>query len=155
MIGQQSLLWIFLLVSFAAAKMDVSKLNATTFRKPSIKNTSPIFKPFFDDSFCDDHEDNDFFPHPDACWYYVYCFGGILNEGECPWGQNFDPIGLFCDDEEYVDCDPVWWPDEPDSDPDCPPPDSSEVRFLPSEFCDEYYICINGQPILLQCREGV
>lgn len=37
----------------------------------------------------------------------------------------------------------------------CPFPGSNELRFLPSEYCDSYYICVNGNPVLTPCRNGL
>lgn len=36
----------------------------------------------------------------------------------------------------------------------CPPASSSKAVFLAGDDCDEYYICIGGNPVLLRCRPG-
>lgn len=38
-------------------------------------------------------------------------------------------------------------------DSECPL-NTNEVVFLPGEYCDEYYICLNGVPNLMSCRNG-
>lgn len=146
---------VFLLVGFATAKFNLSKVNVTAFQKPHFGSNVDKSQPFWDPDFCEDYEDLDAFPHPDSCEEFLICWQGELWEMICDEGQLFDPWDLVCDDADYVECLEDPWP-EPDPDPDseCPPPGSSEVVFLPSVYCDEYYICINGQPILLQCRPG-
>lgn len=137
-------------------KFDINKLNVTALHKPQVSAAGISragFQPFWDPDFCDDWQDLDAFPHPDSCAEYLICWQGELWEQECPPGMLFDPWGAFCDDEEYVVClDDL--PEGPWPDDMCPPPGSNEVRFLPSLYCDEFYICINGQPVLLQCRPG-
>lgn len=137
----------------AEAKLDASKVNVDKFHTPQIRSTSRAAQPFWDPDFCNDWEDLDAFPHPDSCWQYVICWNGELWEDECPIGQLFDPWEGVCDDEDVVICLGDEWPETPPDD-ECPPPGSNEVRFLPSPYCDEFYICINGQPILLFCRPG-
>jgi len=138
-------------------KFDINKLNVTALHKPQVSATGMSragFQPFWDPNFCNDWQDLDAFPHPDSCAEYLICWQGELWEQECPPGMLFDPWDAFCDYEEYVVClDDL--PEGPWPDDDlCPPPGSNEVRFLPSLYCDEFYICINGQPVLLQCRPG-
>jgi Chitin binding Peritrophin-A domain len=145
---------VFTLIGLVAAKLNVNKLNVTALHKPDISSSFDKAQPFWDPDFCNDFEDEDAFPHPDSCEEFLICWGGELWEMICDEGQLFDPIDSVCDDADYVEClDDPWGPD-PDPDSECPPPGSSEVRFLPSIYCDEFYICINGQPILLQCRAG-
>lgn len=42
---------------------------------------------------------------------------------------------------------------EPGEDSECPL-NTKEVTFIPGEYCDEYYICLNGVPNMFLCREG-
>lgn len=74
----------------------------------------------------------------------------------CDEGDLFDPWDAVCDSADSVTCLDDFPPDGnfPDGDLACPPPGSNEIRFLPSVYCDEFYICVNGQPVLLQCRPG-
>lgn len=62
---------------------------------------------------------------------------------------------LDLDDEAEIGC----WTDEVDPDPEWPedsecPTNTDEVVFLPGPHCDDYYICINGVPRLMECRQG-
>ena len=103
---------------------------------------------FWNNIDCADHEDGARFPHPQSCKWYLICDGGELKPGTCEVGELFNPIYRECDPEDEVTCleipDPTPDPTPPGDDL-CPPPGSNEVRFLPSEFCDSYYICMNGQ----------
>lgn len=137
----------------SSKKIERQKFNATTIHKPFIKNTVEPAQSFWDNDFCNDWDDLDAFPNPDNCYQYLICWGGVLYEDECVFGELFDPWEGFCRDENLVTCLDAW-PDYPEPDELCPPPDSTEIRFLPSEYCDEYYICLNGQPVLLYCRPG-
>lgn len=38
-----------------------------------------------------------FFPHPRTLTKFLACFDGILVEGSCPPGMDFNRIELFCD----------------------------------------------------------
>lgn len=58
-------------------------------------------------------------------------------------------------DENEIGC----WTDEVDPDPEWPedsecPTNTNDVVFLPGAYCDEYYICINGEPRRMECRQG-
>jgi len=142
---QFTFLCFLLALGLGAARFNSSNFNPATLRRPSVR-------PFgWDPDFCNDWQDMDAFPHPDSCKEYLICWDGELWEQTCDPGMLFDRWDGVCDWAEFVDCDddPVDLPDD-----ECPPPGSSEVRFLPSEYCDEFYICINGQPILLFCRPG-
>lgn len=145
---------VFLLIGLTAAKIDVNKLNKTALHRPIFDKKFANAAQVFADDFCDNYEDGDAWPHPDSCQQFFMCWGGDLLELICDDGDLFDPVDLVCDDADYVDCLDEPWPPGPDPDPECPPPGSTEIVFLPSIYCDEFYICINGQPILLQCRPG-
>lgn len=62
---------------------------------------------------------------------------------------NSDKSGT--EDEAY--CDNFDYPVDPDEDSECPL-NTNEVVFIPGEFCDNYYICLNGVPNVFFCREG-
>jgi len=143
---------VLLFVGLASAKIDASKFNSNTLRRPVIRSTSSSARLFWDPNFCLDWNDMDAFPHPDSCAEYLICWGGELLELTCPDDMLFDIIDLVCDHPDFVVCLGDPWP--PTEDPDCPPAGSNEIRFLPSNFCDEFYICINGQPVLHFCRPG-
>lgn len=142
MVGDQLKFLCFLtLLSLAVgAKLNVSVIDKAALRKPQLSASFNGWDP----DFCNDHQDMDTFPHPDSCKEYFMCWQGELWELECDEGMLFDRWDGVCDYAEFVDC----------FDDECPPLGSNEVRFLPSEFCEEFYICINGQPILLFCRPG-
>ena len=155
MLNEKFLCCLLLSLAFAgfaeSRKLDSNKLNGTAVGKPQ----SSSIQKYWDPDFCDDYEDMDAFPHPDSCQEYLICWGGLLLEQICPEGTLFDPIDAVCDPADQVTCIGDFPPDGnwPDDDL-CPPTGSNEVRFLPSMYCDEFYICINGQPVLLQCRPG-
>lgn len=125
----------------SGAKINPKQVDISALKKLSFNAT---FQPFWDDSFCDDFEDFDAFPHPDSCQEYLICYGGVIFEGSCPAGQLFDPWNGWCEWADNVQC----------LTDVCPPPGSNEVRLLPSEWCEWYYICINGVPALVPCRPG-
>lgn len=133
----------------AVAKFDVSKLNVSALFKPFISHVQRA-QTFWDPDFCNDWQDGDAFPHPDSCQEYLICWQGELWEGICDPGLLFDPWDAYCDDADNVVCLDDQWPE----DNDCPPFGSTEIRFLPSYYCDEFYICINGEPVLWFCRPG-
>ena len=107
------------------------------------------------------------------------CANEILEEGQCTDGLYFDYRDSVCDLFESVKC---WVPDYPDypdypeepeiiipenpeiitpeipeeinPDSECPMNGSTDIVFLPSKNCNEYYICHNGVPNLFFCRQG-
>lgn len=146
---------VLVALGFASStKLDRNQFNAMTIHKPLINSTARSAQTFWDPDFCNDYEDLDAFPHPDSCWQYLICWFGELYEDECPHGEMFDRWNGYCDDEANVVCADDENPNYPDPDEMCPPANSNEIRFLPSEYCDEYFICLNGQPVLLYCRPG-
>lgn len=155
MVGDQlKSLCFFFVLGLAAAKFNVSSVNLANMRKPHV--SASFGTPFeWDHSFCDEWENADTFPHPDSCSEFFMCWDGLLWELECEDGMLFDPWDGVCDDADSVTCLDDQLPEDPNPDDDeCPPPGSNEVRFLPSPYCDEFYICLNGQPILMFCRPG-
>ncbi|CRL07566.1 CLUMA_CG020531, isoform A [Clunio marinus] len=149
-------LCVLTIIGLAAAtrpKFELTSFNSTTFvHKPYIPRNDA--EPFWDPNFCDGWRDRDIFVHPERCEGFLMCWGGELLEFDCPRGMIFDFMDLVCDFPDQAVC----WMDArpPPVIPDnhCPPPGSNEVRFLPSVNCDEYYICMNGRPVLLQCAPG-
>lgn len=124
----------------------------------------------FDEFFCEENYDYDrveyfegdgyatMFPFPGDCTRAILCFGDRLEVRPCPDGLYFDIFDGVCDERDLVTC---WedtypdYPEYPDDDERCPPADSNEVVFIPSEYCDSYYICIGGQPVLMNCPNGL
>lgn len=85
------------------------------------------------------------------------CLNEVLEIGQCDEDMFFDSIDLVCDYLEFVTCwensgEVTEEPTNPDS--ECPPRGSTEIVFLPSKNCNEYYICLNGVPNPVQCRPG-
>lgn len=112
---------------------------------------------------CSNLADFTSFPHPHWCDMFMMCWEGESHEMDCEPGELFDVRTSFCEDAATVDCvdtpppenNPPPNPPDVDHDGPCPPPGSDELVFLPSTYCDEYYICINGNPILRTCRPGL
>lgn len=134
--------------------VDPKTFNVTTLRRPD-KSASHSSRsdavPFWQDDFCVGLPDMTKFAHPNCDQFYI-CWDEILYEDFCQPDFWFDYILGTCVPGDVVNC---WdgggdWPD----DDECPPPGSDEIRFIPSIYCDEYYICINGNPVLFFCREG-
>lgn len=102
-----------------------------------------------------------FHPHRNGCEWWLNCLGGsFVAEGSCSDGENFNhnngqcnSIGSFdCfDDFEnyYDDVEPI----EPDS--GCPPNGSNQLVFLESDYCEDFFICLNGQAVPQTCRDGL
>lgn len=133
---------VFVVIGVATgAKINMSQVNTTTLLKPAFLTQ---MDPFWDHSFCDDFDDNEAFPHPDNCKDYLVCWQGEIWEQTCPPGQLFDAWEGFCRDAADARC----------LDEYCPPADSDVLRFLPSVYCDRYYICFNGHPVERFCRAG-
>lgn len=80
------------------------------------------------------------------CQAYLMCWEGEVFEMWCSGGQLFDPQLLICRPENEVQCT--------DLQRSCPPAGSNELRFLPSDFCDSFYVCVNGRPAPAFCRTG-
>jgi hypothetical protein len=144
----------------AARKTDISKFDKSKWHKPNFTSTSAVMQPFWDHPFCDDWEDMDTFPNPEDCKGFLICNEGLLWELFCEPGDLFDPVDLVCDAAWTVTCMGENGPRVPppggedNNNNNCPPPGSNEVRFLPSEHCDSFYICINGNPVEIFCRPG-
>lgn len=114
----------------------------------------------WDDSFCDNLPDLQYVPHPNGnCQEYMICFQGLLYEEICPEGELFDPFQTACVDAAEANCDEdIIIVTEPPDDSEwngCPPPGSFELVYFTATNCNEYYICINGERILLACGPGL
>lgn len=122
------------------------RLNATTLQGSSFN--------LWDDSWCDDVDEWFSFPHPLRCESFLICFEGRLYEDDCDDDEIFDDWYWECMSPDEAICELPNIEPDPDHDPECPPPGSSDIVFLPSDFCEHFYICINGQPVQLNCRPG-
>lgn len=125
-------------------------INATKLRKrpQPARQTRPA-RPYWYPEICLDYPENDgFFPHEDYCDGYWVCLDdGTAVEGFCEEGEIFDAEGLYCA------FDAVCWMDLPDE-TECPL-NSNEIKFLPGDTCEDYYICNNGQPMPMRCAQGM
>ena len=85
------------------------------------------------------------------------CIDEVLELGECPEDMLFDSVDLVCDYDNIICWEPeveTEEPEIPNPDSECPPRGSTDIVFLPSKNCNEYYICHNGVPNLFFCRPG-
>lgn len=127
-----------------------------------------------DSDFCEGVEDEqEKFENPDDCAGFYVCMDGEPKEGFCPSDSFFDPISKECDLEECPNSteEPT---EEPTEDPSTEIPSSTsnpEIEdgiscptdlppntpsFIPSEeYCERYYLCINGIPNVMYCRKGL
>lgn len=147
-------LCVIAFLGLASARKFTGQLNATSLRKPNFKTNSEVIQAYWDPDFCSYWEDNDVFINPEDCSGYLICWNGELLEMWCEPGMLFNPVDLFCDPKDEVQCLDGSWPPPGQDDDLCPPAGSNEVRFLPSNNCNEFYICMNGNPVLLECRPG-
>lgn len=111
--------------------------------------------------------------NPRGCKYFFYCRNGEAIEGFCPNNMWFNFDAGICDQPKNVFCTFDVKPPKPDSnepehadeeteDVSCPTPsttngeDSQMITYIPSKTdCGRYFICYHGQPIKLQCTEGL
>jgi Chitin binding Peritrophin-A domain len=113
----------------------------------------------FDDRFCFNEPDGSVFPNSLNCADYLMCYDQKFEYYSCPEGQLFDPVRTYCNDADLVNCYPdskeviTEYPEYESE--ECPPPGSSELRYITATNCNEYYICINGEKILLACGPGL
>lgn len=54
---------------------------------------------------CTDQHDGFVFDDPSACDAFFMCINKEAVSLNCPLGQYFDPIGIYCDDIANVNCD--------------------------------------------------
>ncbi|CRK89764.1 CLUMA_CG003452, isoform A [Clunio marinus] len=114
----------------------------------------------FEPDFCELFPDIAFFAHENCNQFWGCDEFNEPYEDFCPDDQPiFDAQGQFCGVEGEAVCwsdvdDNPDYPDYPDNgDSECPL-NTNEVIFLPGDHCDEYYICLNGVPNLVLCRDG-
>jgi hypothetical protein len=100
------------------------------------------------------------------CWDDVELFRFADYECDSYWECQEDgsaelyqcDVGLIFD-EEWQDCysrddGAICWSDEQGGGSDECPLNSNELITLPGETCEDYYICLNGQPVQMWCRRG-
>jgi hypothetical protein len=104
---------------------------------------------------CSQYPDKTVFPDIHDCYRYLICDGGELFHEFCPEGHIFNRDENLCDDPDYYDVECINDPEYDDYDERCPPPGSNDLVFLPSMYCDEFKICINGFPVIVMCRPGL
>lgn len=109
--------------------------------------------------------------NPRGCKYFFYCRNGEAIEGFCPNNMWFNFDAGICDQPKNVFCTFDVKPPKPDSnEPEhadegnehvsCPSTsndeDSQVITYIPSKTdCGRYFICYHGQPIKLECTEGL
>ena len=75
------------------------------------------------------------------------CLDGDISTGRCEEWEYFDSELKHCVEKDQFDCQIV-------PGPECP--DSFGISFIPSsESCEEYYLCVNGDPHTMNCRAGL
>lgn len=138
----------FLGLNASARGINNVKANITAFQGPS-----QFWRGGEEDWWCDDVDDFFKYPHPYSCELTLRCFGGILYEEFCEDDSMiFDDLTWTCMDANEAVCDRDIV--DPDHDDRCPPPGSNDVVFIESKYCEQFYICMNGNPIQLNCRPG-
>ncbi|CAO1438237.1 unnamed protein product, partial [Diamesa tonsa] len=98
-----------------------------------------------------------FFPNADGCEYFWTCVAEKVELGKCKDDMWFDSIDLVCDYEDITCYEPESGEiieEIPNPDSECPPRGGTNVVFLPSKNCNEYYICVNGVPNVASCSPG-
>ncbi|KAG7300326.1 hypothetical protein JYU34_015915 [Plutella xylostella] len=91
-------------------------------------------------------------PHPDCSKFYKCAYGEPV-EQDCPAGLLYNQKQQYCDYPENVSCGQTarsgeWLPNG------CP--SSPTVHWLlPAENCNQYYQCVRGDKVLLQCMAGL
>lgn len=103
-------------------------------------------------NFCEENNvpDGIWFTHPwGDCQWFISCWGGgQTNIGQCtpegtwfiPGPGNSDGQCVFPQPNDVCETeDPVW---PPANGGECPPPGSNDLVFLPSEYCDTFYVCM-------------
>ncbi|XP_070501942.1 probable chitinase 10 [Chironomus tepperi] len=156
---KSEVIFVFVFNLMLVNALPAIELNRTDIKPAEINRVNDtVIKKYNEnfpwDTFCTDFRvpDLTFFPHPDSCNWYFVCWNDVLINGVCDDDLVYDPKARTCVFPEDYDCVlglyPRW------TDPRCPPPESNDLVFLPSEYCDAFEICVNGWPIEVQCRPG-
>lgn len=124
-----------------------------------------------------------FVPDPEDCTKFYLCVFGVATEYKCPDGTHFSPVILDCLPEEEAGCTAttISPPETTTSDQTEPSPESTTLGqtsspetttsgqtepppFCPPEGsvsiphptdCTKFYVCVSGEPILLDCPPGL
>lgn len=88
-------------------------------------------------------------PHSSSCNKYVQCVNGFAVEEDCARGLFFSPDQQMCTPEWQANCVVEQSP--------CPTwTDPENLVFLSNGMqCSQYFMCYNGQPIVMQCASGL
>lgn len=141
------LLALSLSLASASPRQPQKPTNSTKFsnsrqpRPPSYLRPQPAPDRF--DFFCEDNNvpDDNWFPHPWDCSFYIGCWGGETIIDWCDEGAIYEPgprlsIGNCVPEiEECFPRDYLEWPW-------CPEFGSSELFLYPSVNCDIFYVCM-------------
>lgn len=85
-----------------------------------------------------------FIPVTNSCTDYLLCVNGDATPVSCGDGFLFDPAIQSCNTAAEVACVVN----------SCPP--APDTGFIPSNRnCNEYFICLDGQPQLQKCIDGL
>uniref|UniRef100_A0A182JGD0 Chitin-binding type-2 domain-containing protein n=1 Tax=Anopheles atroparvus TaxID=41427 RepID=A0A182JGD0_ANOAO len=90
----------------------------------------------------------EFLPIPGVCDRYTICVGGEAFEGVCDEALYFDAELGDCNYKNESGC--VVNP--------CiqPPPNPPTLEIYPNDVdCQQYVICLNGEPIIRDCADGL
>lgn len=145
------------LIQFVAIVLIISCVSAQKARRKPSKPARPAsrikarqYQDWDPDQMCWD--DPDLWRIADyECDQYWECEeDGTATFYQCPPGLIFDFEWLDCySREDGAMC----WSDEEGQQGECPT-NSNELVFLQGETCEDYYICMNGEPVQFWCREG-
>lgn len=96
-----------------------------------------------------------FLRDPADCSRFFRCDNGLLRQFACPFGLRYNHVTYTCDWAHYAGCDTY-------SDPEGGAEGGSSDQFTcqgdglypnPKD-CKTYYICAQGEPILMECFAG-
>lgn len=85
----------------------------------------------------------DFVPVVNSCTDYIVCVNGVENPASCGAGFLFDKVLKNCNSDYLVDCVVNSCPD--------PAVDPTVTYIESTRDCNEFYICLNGEPMLQKC----
>lgn len=130
----------------SCAPVDVAECDL------SVPETPPLVD-------CSEFEENALVPHPESCYDYFQCMGGVPYQLACPRGMHFSPDRLECMNYNEANCS-ITESTSPSPTPPGPPGPSCDnvpnFRFVPSpESCENYYQCIDGNAFRLSCPRGL
>ena len=89
---------------------------------------------------------------PEQCDAYFRCENGFLTSELCDDGLIYHDKDNLCDMPMRVDCGTRERMQPPRGSGNCP---RLNGLFQHSEFCDQYYFCRIGVPLLVTCPVGL